>query len=89
MLDITDKFFSEIRKYWKDNCNLSNWKEHIHNVCKNVNLKKINNKVFINYFDTSSCKEHILSTFKNVDELTETISKSCFVPLLINGELTY
>lgn len=89
MLDITDKFFSEIRKHWKDNCNLSNWKEHVYNVCKNIDLKKINNRVFINYFDTSSCKEHILSTFNNIDELTETISKSCFVPLLINGELTY
>ena len=89
MLDVTDKFFSEIREFWKNNCNLSNWKEHIQNVCKNIDLEKINNKVYINYFDTSSCKEHILFSFNSIDELTETISKSCFVPLLINGELTY
>ena len=89
MLHLTDKFFHEIRQYWKDNCNFSTWKEHITVLCNDIDLTKINDRIFINYFDTSSCKEHILSNFASKDELIDTLSKSCFIPLLINGELTY
>tara|TARA_B100000925_G_scaffold243117_1_gene192708 strand:- start:1369 stop:2280 length:912 start_codon:yes stop_codon:yes gene_type:complete len=89
MLQLTDMFFHEIRKTWKNNCNFSTWREHIKVICKDVDFTKINDRIFINYFDTSSCKEHILSNFNSKEELIETLSKSCFIPLLINGDLTY
>jgi len=92
-LEIIDKIFLQLRDCWKEHCNLSNWKDILYKTTKSFNFEeykdKINNKLFVNYFDTSTCKEHVVSEFDNVDELCETLFKSSFIPLIINGELTH
>jgi hypothetical protein len=52
-------------------------------------LNKINKKLFISYYDVEKGKKIIKKTYKNVDELFETVRKSCFVPFLANGSVVY
>lgn len=49
---------------------------------------KINKRLFITYNNIYS-KKIIKSTYKNKDDIIETILKSCFIPFCINGEITY
>jgi len=50
---------------------------------------KVNNKLFICYHDIKKRKKVIKSTYKNIDDLCETIIKSCYVPFLIDNNLLY
>ena len=50
---------------------------------------KVNNKLFITYNDILNQKKIIKSTYKNVDEIIDTIIKSCYIPLLVDNNLLY
>ena len=93
MLDKTSPLFSKMRTCWKENCNLSDWKSIITETCDLVEFDKckhkINNKMYINYFDTSTSKEHIISEFNTKEELIETLFKSSYIPILVDGNVTY
>jgi predicted patatin/cPLA2 family phospholipase len=52
-------------------------------------LKKINKKLFISYYDVEKGQKIVKKQYKNVDELFETVRKSCFVPFLANGKIVY
>lgn len=93
-LDITEPMFDKARGCWKENCNLQTWRNVLtdianQSITNDVLDEKINGKVFINYFDTLNCKEVIKSQFNSKDELIDTLYKSSFIPVLINGELSY
>ena len=88
-----DVLFQKARDCWKEKCNLSSWKNIITDTCKTVNFDemktKINNKIFINFFDTSTCKEHIVSNFDTIEDVIESVYKSSYIPILIDGNLCY
>ena len=48
-----------------------------------------NNKLFICYNDIISCKKRVKFTYKNVDDIIDTIIKSSFIPFLIDNNLLY
>jgi hypothetical protein len=50
---------------------------------------KVNGKLFICYNDIKRKKKIVKSTYKNVDEIIDTIIKSCYVPLLIDNNVLY
>lgn len=50
---------------------------------------KINNKLFITYYDIKNNKKIIKNKYKNKKDIIETIIKSSFVPYLINGKQLY
>ena len=52
-------------------------------------LKKINNKLYISYFDLKKNKHIVKKTYKNIDVLLDTIRKSCSMPIVIDNNLTY
>ena len=93
MLDKTSPLFSKMRTCWKANCDLSVWKSIITETCNLVDFDKckhkINGKMYINYFDTSTSKEHIISEFNTKEELIETLFKSSYIPILVDGNVTY
>jgi hypothetical protein len=47
------------------------------------------NKVYISYYDLKRNKKIVKKKWDNVDEIFETIYKSCFFPILINGNIFY
>ena len=51
--------------------------------------EKINNRLFISYNNVNKTKKCVKSIYKNVDEIFETILKSCFIPFCINGNMVY
>lgn len=54
------------------------------NICE-----KINNKLYITYYNVSKNKKIVKNNYKNKNDIIDTIIKSCFVPYLINGKQLY
>ena len=93
-LDISKSVFDKMRGCWKEHMNLYEWKEVIKNYIENeltmdIINSKINGRIFINYFNTKTCKETIKSVFDSKEELLDTLYKSSFIPILSNGDLAY
>lgn len=51
--------------------------------------KKINNRMFITYFDIDNMKEVVMSEYTSNDDLKDAILKSTFIPFFMNGDATY
>lgn len=47
------------------------------------------NRIYISYYNVKKCKKVIKYKYKSVFEIFETIKRSCFVPKLINGNITW
>ena len=93
-LESTQIIFQKMRDCWKEKFDFNDWKsiikEMIDSKVNQDKIKnKINNKIFINYIDTKLCKEIVKNTFKDKDELFDTLYKTSFIPFLMNGELSY
>jgi len=50
---------------------------------------KINNILYISYYDIKKGKKIVKSKYKNVDHLLDTVYKSCFIPFVANGNMVY
>lgn len=50
---------------------------------------KINNKLFICYNDIKNNKKVTKYVYKNIDDLFDTINKSCYIPFLTDNNLLY
>lgn len=51
--------------------------------------RQIKNKFFVTYYNISSSKKIIKRHYKNQEDIIQTLIKSCFVPIIINGEILY
>jgi len=50
-------------------------------------LDKINNRLYITYYDVIDCKHVIKSTFEDVNDIIKTIRRSCFIPYITMDKL--
>ncbi len=50
---------------------------------------KINNKLFVSYYNLNKNKKVVKSVYKSPEHLINTIVKSCFIPYLIDGNIMY
>jgi len=55
-----------------------------HDICN-----KVQNKLYISYYDVNKCKKIVKNKFKSIDDIFNTIIKSCFIPYLIDGNILY
>lgn len=91
-LDLMYDFYELVLKNLKEKHNLS----IIHDL-KRILASRIppnicdlvNNKLYISFYNVKKGKKIVKSTYKNVDDLFETIYKSSFFPFLIDGNLLY
>jgi hypothetical protein len=91
-LDLMPSLYEIINKEFKNKYNLNTLKkiklylkDHIpQDICS-----KVNNKLFICYHDIKKRKKIVKSTYNNIDDICETIIKSCYIPLLIDNNLLY
>jgi hypothetical protein len=51
--------------------------------------KKVNHKLFITYYNIKKQQKQVKQTYKNSDEIIDTIIRSSFVPILIDGNILY
>ena len=83
-----DIFNNEFKKEYTLK-NIKNLKHYLKDRIPNDICSRVNNKLFICYNDIISCKKRVKFTYKNVDDIIDTIIKSSFVPFLIDNNLLY
>lgn len=91
-LDMMPKLYDIFNHEFKNNLNLNSikmlktyLKDRIpHDICD-----KVNGKLFICYHNIKKRKKVVKSKYKNIDEIIETIIKSCYIPLLIDNNILY
>jgi len=91
-LDLFYVLYKKVFKYFKKNYNLKiikNLKKLFKGYISDDVCNKVNNKLFIkynsiNYVNSSKIK----SVFKNNDKIFNTIIRSCFFPILIDGNIS-
>ena len=86
--DNSDKYFNTIISSYKENGYIDNLK----NVCNEIInkegddfYKKINNKLFISYYNYCDKKYIVKSEFENNKDLIQSLISSCHLPGIING----
>ena len=91
-LDLVTNLYAEFNKEFKEtySLNIINYvKSNLAEFSNEENLKKINNKLYITYNNIIKGSKKVKSVYKNWNEMTDSLIKSCFFPYLINGNLLY
>lgn len=91
-LDLMSKLYEMVNNEFKANFNLKiikNLKTLLNEKIPDDICSRVNGKLFICYNDIKRKKKVVKSTYKNVDEIIDTIIKSCYVPLLIDNNILY
>lgn len=91
-LDLITNIYEEFNKEFKETYSLNIIKYIKGNLIEfsnEENLKKINSKLYITYHNIIKNSKKVKSLYKNWDEMTDSLIKSCFFPYLINGNLLY
>ena len=91
-LDIMPNFYKIVHSEFKKTYNLQIIKElktYLLSVIPNDICSNINNKLFICYNNIKKNKKVVKSVYKNVDDIINTIIRSCYIPYLIDGNLLY
>lgn len=52
-------------------------------------IDKINNKVYISYYNIKTCKQVIKYKYKSLSDLFETIRRSCSFPFIVDNKIYY
>jgi hypothetical protein len=91
-LDLMPKLYEIIYREFKNNFNfnsIKSLKTYLKDRIPEDICSKVDGKLFICYHDIEKRKKIIKSTYKTIDEIIETIIKSCYVPLLIDNNILY
>ena len=83
---------NEIIHLFKTKYNLYDVKEKLMNVLNIMDkndYKKLNNKLYITYFDIIKKKQIIVKKYKNNKHVIETVFKSSYIPFLMDGNISY
>jgi len=51
--------------------------------------KRMEKKMYISYYNINKWSKKVKCKYKNIDEVFDTIAKSCFVPFVIDGNVLY
>jgi hypothetical protein len=84
--------YKKTRKHFRKHQNLNNFDETFEELRKHLPVdicERMSDKVFMVYNNVKKREKVIKSKFHSVDEIFETIKRSCFVPFFINGFATY
>ena len=91
-LDLMSQLYIIANKEFKESHKLKTLKEIKQYLIKHIPndiCHKVNDKFFITYYNIKKGEKKIKSKFKDVDEIIDTIIKSCFIPYLIDGNILY
>ena len=88
--DLYDEIYKKIKQTHSLEC-VKDLKVLLHDIMKKNDdvCKLVNNCLFITYHDLNKQTKPVKSVFRDIDDIIDTIIRSCFVPLLIDGNLTY
>lgn len=87
-----EKLYYNTRKHFKSKHNLnaftSTFQEILPRLPENLHIK-MNNRVFITYYNIQKGEKIIKSQYKSIKDVFETIRKSCSIPFMIDGNFAY
>ena len=84
--------YKKTRKHFRTYFNLDAFDETFEELRKHLPhdiCERMSGKVFMVYNNTKKGRKVIKSKFFSVDDIFETIRRSCFVPFFINGKVNY
>jgi len=91
-LDLMSKLYEivhrDFRKTYKLNL-VKELKKHLQDHIPNDICEKINNKFFICYTNIKKGTKVVKSVYTDIDDIINTIIKSCFIPYLIDGNILH
>lgn len=91
-LDVSEEFYNIIFKQLQISHNLS-INEALNSVLKNRIpddiCDKVNNKLYITYYNIKKRIQKIKCTYKNKEEIINTIIKSSYIPFVMDGNPTF
>ncbi len=91
-LDIISELYENVKHEFKYNFTLNtlkNLKTHLKGRIPDNICSKINGRLFICFNDIKKQKKIVKSNYKNVDDIINTIIKSCYIPFLIDNNMLY
>jgi hypothetical protein len=91
-LDLIPKLYEVVNKEFKKNYTLNTlktFKSYLKERIPDDICSKVNNKLFICYNDIKKRKKIVKNTYKNIDDIINTIIKSCYIPFLIDNNMLY
>lgn len=87
------KLFEETTNSFQNTMDLrdyqKNIKEFVYSLFPDGNVSTLNDKLYINFYDTHKHKQKVVSRFKNVDHLIDCILQSSHIPYIIDGNARY
>lgn len=91
-LDEWDNLYKEIVDDFKKTMNL----KFLHSVLENLSqklheneYKKLNGKLYLNYFDIEKKQEEVISTFDSNKDVVECLKYTSYVPVITDGNMHY
>lgn len=91
-LDLMYKVYDLINKEFRKTYSLNfikNLKQYLGDHIPNDICDKINGRLFITYNNIKKRTKPVKSSYKNVDDILNTIVKSSYIPYLIDGNILY
>ena len=91
-LDLMSHLYEIVNKDFRETYKLTIIKEIKKHLCDHIPkdiCQKINKKLFITYNNIKKGSKPVKSTYKDVDEILNTIIKSSYIPFLIDGNILY
>ena len=91
-LDLISDLYTSILNDFKKKHNLEfikNLKNYLSSKIPEDICSQINEKLYITYNNIKKRTKIVKSNYKNVDEIINTIIKSCYIPYLIDGNILY
>jgi hypothetical protein len=91
-LDLMSQLYTSILEDFKKNHNLEfikKLKNYLGNKIPDDVCNQINGRLFITYNNIKKGTKIVKSTYKSVDEIINSIIKSCYIPYLIDGNILY
>jgi len=91
-LEIFDALYQNIRSDFKANMNLKTLHTYVDEFASKVtkeDLKNLNDKMYINFYDINSKKEEVVSKYTSVEHLLECIKYTSYLPIIIDGNIHY
>ena len=91
-LDIAHQFCNNLISDYKSNYNLYSINHYFNkflSLMSTDDYKQLNKKLYISYFNNSTKKQIIKSTYKSNKDVIRQVKKSCYIPFISNHTISY
>ncbi len=89
-IELFETFYEHVRDVFHKNKNLNMFDDCFSIVRKKIPknfCKKIKDRLIITYYNANTLEKVVQTQYKNIDELLETIRRSCYVPFMMGDQI--